>query len=321
MEGVRADAFFFVSGIRYNDRESHYRIKQVIGLTIRKVGVVGAGTMGQGISEMLAFKGLDVVLADRSEQQLGHGLRQIEQSLDKQIEKWALTKAEKKLILGRIRPAGSLEEMADCGMVIETISEDLNLKKQVFAELDRVCGPDIILASNTSTLSLTELAGATAHPERVIGLHFIYPAFKVDVVELIRGLKTSDETFGKVRRFVEDTLNKQGIMVYESPGFVTSRLICLFINEAANLLQEGVATAEDIDRAMRIGYSFKHGPFEMADRFGLDSVVAALEQMFREYGELKYRPSVVLKKMVRAGQLGVKTGEGFFKYDEDGDRQ
>lgn len=292
----------------------------MIGLTIRRVGVVGAGTMGQGIAEMLAFKGLDVLLSDISPERLKNGLRQIEQSLDKQIEKWAITKAEKKLILGRIRTVDSLGEMEGCGLVIETVTEDLEPKKQVFAELDRLMAPDVILASNTSSLSLTELAGVTSHPERVIGMHFIYPAFKVDVVELIRGLKTSEETFEATKRFVEKTLNKQGIMVYESPGFVTSRLICLFINEAANLLQEGVASAEDIDLAMRVGYSFKHGPFEMADRFGLDAVVAALERMFREYGELKYRPSVVLKKMVRAGQLGVKTGEGFFKYDEDGDR-
>lgn len=289
-------------------------------MVIRTVGVVGAGTMGQGIAEMLAMKGLDVLLIDRDKEPLAGGMRQIEYSLDKQIEKWALTQAEKKLILSRIRPIESLAEMAECELVIETATEDLEIKKQLFAELDRVCGPDVVLASNTSTLSLTELAGTTSHPERVIGLHFIYPAFKIDLVELIRGLKTSDETFELTKRFVEDTLNKQGVMVYESPGFVTSRLICLFINEAMHLLQEGVASAEDIDRAMRIGYRFEHGPFEMADRFGLDAVLAALERMFREYGELKYRPSVVLKKMVRAGQLGVKTGEGFFKYDKDGDR-
>lgn len=289
-------------------------------LTIRKVGVIGAGTMGQGIAEMLAFKGLDVLLIDRTPMLLKDGLQHIEYSLDKQIEKWALTQSEKKLILSRIRGADSLQEMCGCELVIETVSEDLDIKKEVFVELDRVCGSDVVLASNTSTLSLTELASVTTHPERVIGMHFLYPAAKIDLVELIRGLKTSEETFELTKRFVEETLHKQGVMVYESPGFITSRLICLSINEAMHLLQEGVASAEDIDRAMRIGYQFEHGPFEMADRFGLDSVLAALERMFREYGELKYRPSVVLKKMVRAGQLGVKTGEGFFKYDKDGDR-
>ncbi|MNZ63942.1 putative 3-hydroxybutyryl-CoA dehydrogenase [compost metagenome] len=158
------------------------------------------------------------------------------------------------------------------------------------------------------------------YPERVIGMHFIYPVAKVDLVEIVRGLKTSDATFEDTKSFVDEIVEKKGVMIYESPGFVTSRLICLFINEAMHVLQEGVASAQDIDDAMRIGYQFQYGPLEMADRFGLDSVLAALENMFREYGELKYRPSTILKKMVRAGQLGMKSGEGFFKYDKDGDR-
>ncbi len=276
--------------------------------------------MGQGIAEMLAFKGLDVEVAERTPELLKQGMAQIEISLDKQIEKWALTLAEKKLVLSRIRPVESLEELNDCQIVIETITEDLDMKKQIFTELDKHCGPNIILASNTSALSLTELASVTSHPERVIGMHFIYPAFKIDLVEIVRGLRTSDDTFDKTKYFVEQTISKKGVMVYESPGYITTRLICLFINEAMHVLEEGVASAEDIDSAMRIGYSFQHGPFEMADRFGLDAVLAALERMFREYGELKYRPSIVLKKMVRAGQLGMKSGIGFFKYDKDGDR-
>ena len=276
--------------------------------------------MGQGIAEMLAFKGLDVEVAERTPELLRQGMAQIEISLDKQIEKWALTLAEKKLVLSRIRPVESLDELNDCQIVIETITEDLDMKKQIFTELDKHCGPNIILASNTSALSLTELASVTSHPERVIGMHFIYPAFKIDLVEIVRGLRTSDDTFDKTKYFVEQTISKKGVMVYESPGYITTRLICLFINEAMHVLEEGVASAEDIDSAMRIGYSFQHGPFEMADRFGLDAVLAALERMFREYGELKYRPSIVLKKMVRAGQLGMKSGIGFFKYDKDGDR-
>ncbi|RIX53532.1 3-hydroxybutyryl-CoA dehydrogenase [Paenibacillus nanensis] len=287
---------------------------------IKKVGVIGVGTMGQGIAEMLAAKGLDVVVIERSDERLSYGLQMIEVSLDKQIEKWALTGAEKKLILSRIHSATSYEELAACELIIETISEDLDAKKEVFKRLDAICGESTILASNTSTLSLTELASVTSVPDRVIGLHFIYPVSKIDLVEIVRGLKTSDDTFNRMKHFVDEVIHKSGIMVFESPGFVTTRLICLFINEALHVLEEGVASAEDIDSAMRKGYSFQHGPFEMADRFGLDSVLAALERMFREYGELKYRPSIVLKKMVRAGQLGVKTGVGFFQYDKDGDR-
>ncbi|WP_138750994.1 3-hydroxyacyl-CoA dehydrogenase family protein [Paenibacillus sinopodophylli] len=287
---------------------------------IKTVGVVGVGTMGQGIAEMLASRGMDVIIIERSEERLTYGKEMIKVSLDKQIEKWALTQSEKKLIMNRIQATTSNERLAECELVIETITEDLDQKKAIFESIDQICSPDVILASNTSTLSLTELASVTKYPDRVIGLHFIYPVSKIDLVEIVRGLKTSDETFAKTKHFVEEVINKKGIMVFESPGFVTTRLICLFINEALHVLEEGVASAEDIDSAMRIGYSFQHGPFEMADRFGLDSVLAALDRMFREYGELKYRPSIVLKKMVRAGHLGAKSGVGFFKYDKDGDR-
>ncbi|MGU3470259.1 3-hydroxyacyl-CoA dehydrogenase family protein [Paenibacillus sp. D51F] len=289
-------------------------------MNYRKIGVIGAGTMGQSIAEMLSYKGLDVYLLELSDERLKSGLDNIGVSLDKQIEKWALTQAEKKLILGRIHGVSAIEDLSQCELIIETITEDLDAKKEVFRAVDKACPPSVILASNTSTLSLTELASVTAHPERVIGMHFVYPVFKVDLVEIVRGLRTSDETFKGTKDFVEQVIEKKGVMVFESPGFVTTRLICLFINEALHILEEGTASAEDIDSAMRIGYSFQHGPFEMADRFGLDSVHAALSSMFREYGELKYRPSFILKKMVRAGQLGVKSGTGFFSYDKDGDR-
>ncbi|WP_438491070.1 3-hydroxyacyl-CoA dehydrogenase family protein [Paenibacillus sp. IHBB 3054] len=289
-------------------------------MNFKKIGVIGGGTMGQGIAEMLAAKGLDVMLVEKNTERLEYSYEMIETSLDKQLEKWAITQAEKKLILSRIQKVTHFAELSSCDMVIETITEDLEAKQKVFNQLDQVCPSHIILASNTSTLSLTELASSTMYPERVIGMHFIHPVGKVDLVEIVRGLKTSDSTFEDTKAFVDEVVEKKGVMIYESPGFVTSRLICLFINEAMHVLQEGVASPEDIDDAMRIGYQFQHGPLEMADRFGLDSILAALENMFREYGELKYRPSTILKKMVRAGQLGMKSGEGFFKYDKDGDR-
>lgn len=289
-------------------------------MNFKKIGVIGGGTMGQGIAEMLAAKGLDVLLVEKTAERLDYSYGMIETSLDKQLEKWAITQAEKKLILSRIEKVTHFAELSSCDMVIETITEDLDAKQKVFNQLDAVCPSNIILASNTSTLSLTELASSTMYPERVIGMHFIHPVGKVDLVEIVRGLKTSDSTFEDTKAFVDEIVDKKGVMIYESPGFVSSRLICLFINEAMHVLQEGVASPEDIDDAMRIGYQFQHGPLEMADRFGLDSVLAALENMFREYGELKYRPSTILKKMVRAGQLGAKSGEGFFKYDKDGDR-
>jgi 3-hydroxybutyryl-CoA dehydrogenase len=286
----------------------------------RTVGVVGAGTMGRSIAEMLAVKGRDVLLVEKNGKALDTSLELLEASLDRQMERWAITLAEKKLILNRIHKAASLQALADCDLVIEAASESLDIKKKIFESLDRYLPQSAVLASNTSTLSLTELAGVTRHPERVIGMHFVYPAYRIDVVEIIRGLKTSDQTFEQTKQFIEQVLDKKSIMVYESPGYVTTRLICLMINEALLLLSEGVASAEDIDLAMRVGYQFEHGPLEMADRFGLDAVLAALERMFREYGELKYRPSILLKKKVRAGQLGVKTGSGFFRYNKDGER-
>ncbi|BBI33248.1 3-hydroxyacyl-CoA dehydrogenase family protein [Cohnella abietis] len=286
----------------------------------RIIGVVGAGTMGQSIAEMLAVKGLDVYLVEKTPEKLQQAKEMLELSLDRQMERWAITAAEKKLTLNRIHMASSLQHLADCELVIETISEDLDSKLEVFSQLDGILSDNSVLASNTSTLSLTELAGAIRNPERVIGMHFVYPAFRIDVVEIIRGLQTSDDTFNRTKAFVDEILSKKGVMVYESPGFVTTRLICLLINEALHLLEEGVASSEDIDTAMSLGYQFERGPLEMADRFGLDSVLAALERMFREYGELKYRPSFLLKKKVRAGQLGIKTGIGFFKYDKDGER-
>jgi len=287
---------------------------------IKKVGVVGVGTMGQGIAEMLAKHSLDVYMLEISKDRLEHALHMIEVSLDKQIEKWAITSSEKKLILSRIHAISEMEELTGCELIIESITEDLDKKKEIFKQLDQVTSSNTILASNTSTLSLTEIASATRSPERVIGMHFIHPVATIDMVEIVRGLKTSEKTVETTKEFAEIVIQKKGIMVFESPGFVTTRLICLLINEALHVLEEGVATAEDIDNAMRVGYSFKYGPFQMADHFGLDSIQAALENMFREYGELKYRPSIVLKKMVRAGHLGVKAGVGIFKYDTDGER-
>jgi 3-hydroxybutyryl-CoA dehydrogenase len=289
-------------------------------MAVKKIGVIGGGTMGQGIAEMLAVKGIEVMLVERTPDKLEWAWNSIVISLDKQIEKWAITGAEKKLILSKIQTVSDWTQLAEVDMVIETITEDPDFKQEVFAKLDEVCPADIILASNTSTLSLTEMASVTKRPERVIGLHFLHPVAKIHLVEIIRGLQTSEETFLTTKEFVEEQITKKAVMVYESPGFVTTRLICILINEALHTLSEGVASAEDIDSAMRIGYDFNHGPLEMADRFGLDSVLYALDRMFREFGELKYRPSFLLKKMVRAGKLGTKTGQGFFRYNKDGDR-
>lgn len=288
-------------------------------MAIQKVGVIGAGTMGRGIVEMLAENEISVVLIDRTEQILMEAQKQIEFSFEKKLEKWAITASEKKMYLSHIQYSTNIETFHDVELVIESVTEDMELKKKIFKQLDHLLNPNIVLASNTSALSLTEIAAEANHPERIIGLHFLHPVSRVKLVEIIRALKTSNQTFEKSKVFVEQ-IEKVGIQVYESPGFVTSRIILTLINEAMLVLMEGIATAEDIDLAMRIGYDFGKGPLEMADRFGLDSVLDAMEYLFREFGDTKFRPSPMLRKLVRAGQLGVKSGEGFFRYDDNGDR-
>lgn len=284
-----------------------------------RVGVVGAGTMGTSLAQHLAQQGFEVTLVDVDEAALKRSMEAIETGLDQRLEKWAITEAEKRVILKRISPTLSLEAVAPAELVIEAITEDLQVKKELFRQLDAQSTAEQLLASNTSTLSITELAAATQHPERVLGLHFVNPVTEMPVVEIIRGLHTSEASVQRARALMERA-DKVPVEVYESPGYITTRLIMPLLNEAMYCVMEGVASPEDIDTAMRLGYRFRLGPLEMADRMGLDSLLVAMERLFREYGDLKFRPCPLLKKYVRAGNLGVKTGQGFFQYDEEGRR-
>lgn len=286
-------------------------------MDIRNLGIVGAGTMGRGIAESVAEKGYEVTLIDRTGQALEDAERGITASLNRKLEKWAITEAEKRLTLSRITLSRDLADLRRADLVIEAVTEDLEVKKQVFEQLDGLVRPEVILASNTSTLSITEIAAATRRPSKVIGLHFLNPVTRTTVVEIIRGLKTSDETFAEAQAFVTK-IGKVGVEVYESPGFVTTRLIVPLINEAMYALMEGVASAKGIDTAMKLGFDLGRGPLELADRMGLDSLLFSMERLFRDLGDLKYRPCPLLRKLVRAGHLGVKTGQGFFSYDEEG---
>ncbi|MXQ52503.1 3-hydroxybutyryl-CoA dehydrogenase [Shimazuella sp. KC615] len=275
--------------------------------------------MGQGIAELCASKGYDVLLLEKTDELAQYAKGKIELSLDKKLSKWGITNAEKKMTLSRIIFSSQMDLLGEADFVIESVVEDMDTKKMIFQLCDEVCQKDVLLASNTSTLSLTEIAAATQRPDKVVGLHFVYPVTKRPLVEVVRGLKTSEESVTQLRTLLT-SLQLTGVEVFESPGFVTTRMIVLFINEACNILMEGVAEASEIDFAMRNGYHFAYGPFEMADRFGLNSVLAALERLYREFGDAKFRPAPLLKKMVRAGHLGIKTGEGFFQYDKDGNR-
>lgn len=288
-------------------------------MAVRTWGIIGTGLMGRGISELIASKGFDVIVVGQTPADLEAARQALDISLQHQIEHWAITDAEKKVTMARVQYTTDLTQLAHADFVLHALIADLEEDKKIFRTLDQICRKDVILASNTSTLSITEIAAATYRPERVIGCHYVTPYTKTRVVEIVRGLKTSDATVAEVKTLV-DALDRTGVEVYEATGYVTTRLIVPLINEACAVLMEGVATAEDIDTAMRLGFEMARGPLETADLIGLDTVLVMCERLWREYGEVRYRPSRILKKLVRAGQLGVATGEGFFKYDKNGHR-
>jgi 3-hydroxybutyryl-CoA dehydrogenase len=288
-------------------------------MTIQKVGIVGAGTMGIGMAETIAGKGIEVVLLDQTDEELESAKAGLERSLEKRLARWGITDAEKKGILSRIVLGTSGELLRDCEVVIEAVWEHLEDKMHVLKQIEKYVGAETVIASSTATLSITEMAAGLKHPERVIGLHFHYPISQRNLVEVVRGLKTSDRTFKVSYEFLE-LIGKTAVQVYESPGFVTSRLMLPLINEAILMVTEGVAKAEDIDLAMKAGYGLTHGPMELADRFGLDSLLDMLEALFHETLDARYRPTPYLRKLVRAGRIGMKVGEGFYRYDENGER-
>lgn len=286
---------------------------------IRKVGVIGAGVMGLGITQVLAERGIDVIVIDKEEAIINRAKQHLDHLLDKEIEKWALTESERKIILSKIKFTLDKSLFKDVEFVFESVDEIVDVKKEIFREIDQICQPDVIFASNTSTLSITEIAAATNRPDKFIGLNFTHPVVKRKLVQIVRGLKTSDETYDRAKALV-GKMDKESVLVFESPGYVNTRLMMPLLNEAMNLVVEGVASAEDIDKAMQLGFDFPYGPLEMADRMGLDAVFRVTDSLFKEYGDPKYRPATILRKLVRAGHLGEKTGEGFFMYNDSGER-
>ena len=283
-------------------------------MKIKKVCVLGAGIMGSGIAQVVAAAGFDVTMRDIEDHFVEKGLSTIKFHLDRAVEKEKIKTKEAKAILGRIKGTTDLREApAKSDLVIEAVVEDMRVKKEVFAELDAICKPDAILASNTSGLSITEIASATNRPHKVLGVHFFNPAPVMQLVELIRGYLTSDDTLATTRAFVEK-LGKTAIEVKEAPGFAVNRILCPMINEAIFVYSEGIASAEDVDQAMVLGANHPMGPLALADLVGLDTLLAVLDGLHQELGEDKYRPAVLLRKMVRAGHLGRKSGKGFYDY-------
>lgn len=277
------------------------------------IGVVGAGTMGNGIAQVAARAGYDVVMRDVSEHFLQRGVQAIDKSLQRDVDKERLAENEKQQIISRIRTTTELQALSAASFVIEAITEDQNIKTGLFRELDQIVSRQSILASNTSSISITKLAAATKRPDKVIGMHFMNPVPVMKLVEVIRGLATSDETYEKVRQLSE-TFGKTALDCQDSPGFVSNRVLMPMINEAIFTLYEGVASRESIDGIMKLGMNHPMGPLTLADFIGLDVCLAILNVLYEGFGDPKYRPCPLLKKYVDAGWLGRKSGRGFYEY-------
>ena len=281
---------------------------------INTVGVLGAGQMGNGIAHVLAQQGIEVVLYDITEVQLTKALSSIEKNLERQANKGLLDSAAIPAILGRIRPTVAIEELAGCDMAIEAVTEKEALKLDIFSKLDTVLKKEAILASNTSSIPITRIAAATGRPDKVIGMHFMNPVPVMQLVEIIRGLATSDETFAATMALVA-RLGKETAVSADYPGFIVNRILIPMINEAAFALFEGIATADDIDKGMKLGTNQPMGPLTLADFIGLDTCLAIMNVLHEGYKDPKYRPCPLLVKMVEAGFLGRKTGRGFHIYE------
>ncbi len=284
---------------------------------LNNIAIIGAGIMGQGIAQTIASAGIEVMVIERDSKHLEKAQVNLAESINREIKRWVMTQSEKKAILSRIKWYQDINKINDSDLIIEAVDEDFDLKKKIFQDLDKKAKQETIFVSNTSTLSLTKIAECTNRPDKVIGMHFLNPVPKIPLVELVKCLHTSNETVEVVKEFAAK-IGKTPVEVYEYPGFVTTRAIVPLLNEAMYILLEGVATAKDIDTAMKLGYNFANGPLEMADMMGLDEVLAWMETLWKTLGEPRYRACPILRKLVRERKLGKKTGEGFYKYDGNG---
>jgi 3-hydroxybutyryl-CoA dehydrogenase len=280
----------------------------------KKIGVIGAGTMGNGIAQVAARAGYDVVLQDLKDEFLQRGLTAIDKSLQRDVDKERLSAEEKQAIVGRIKSSVSMEDLGECFIVVEAATENLGVKTEIFRALDGITKPEAILASNTSSISITKLGAATSRPDKVIGMHFMNPVPVMKLIEVIRGIATSDETYETVRALSEE-LGKTPLDCNDYPGFVSNRVLMPMINEAIFALYEGVAPRESIDGIMKLGMNHPMGPLTLADFIGLDVCLAILNVLHEGLGDPKYRACPLLKRYVDAGWLGRKSGRGFYEYN------
>ncbi len=286
---------------------------------LHDVAIIGGGMMGRSIAAKVAQAGLNVSLKEVTSEALDSARTELDRSLDHEIARFGLTDSEKRAILSRIRWVTSFDATAGADLAIETVQEDYGHKRQILRELDRRMDPVNPIVINTSTLSITELAANSAHPERILGMHFLYPVTTTRVVEVVRGQLTSDENHDRAVQFAR-VLGKVPIKVFEMPGFVTTRVLLPLVNEAIHVVMEGVAEAAEVDLALKLGFDFSSGPLEWADRTGLDRVLNWMQHIYEETGEPRFRACPLLRRLTRAGMLGTKTGRGFFTYDANGRR-
>jgi 3-hydroxybutyryl-CoA dehydrogenase len=284
-------------------------------MEIKKIMVIGAGQMGGGIAQVSAQAGFDTVQYDINMDLVNKGMALIKKNLTREVEKGKRTQEDADAVFGRIKPSVSLEDAADCDLIVEAIVENFDIKKKVFEELDRIAPPHAILASNTSSLPITQIAAVTKRPAQVIGMHFMNPVPVMKLVEVIRGLATSDDVYATIEA-ASIKMGKTPVWCNDVPGFISNRVLQVMINEALWELYEGVAPAENIDNIMKLGMNHPMGPCALADLIGLDTVLAILNVMYQGYGDPKYRPSPLLKQYVQAGWLGRKTGKGIFDYSK-----
>jgi len=280
---------------------------------IKSFGVIGAGTMGNGIAQVAARSGLLVVMRDVSDEYLRRGFKSIDKSLQRDVDKQRLAPEEKERILGRIKPTTEMEELRETDFIVEAVTEDFAAKATLFRELDKLVRPDVIFATNTSSISITRLGAATTRPGRFIGMHFMNPVPVMKLVEVIRGIATSDETYATTRDLAE-SMGKTPVEVNDAPGFVSNRVLMPMINEAVFALYEGVGAPGAIDQIMKLGMNHPMGPLELADFIGLDVCLAIMNVLYDGFNDSKYRPCPLLKKYVDAGWLGRKSGKGFYEY-------